>query len=67
MLLPRHEAIENLEKLKRDGRVDFPHASVERRGEFLLPRSLATMLPAYGFFQSFFRTVVSTSRIGGRT
>jgi thioesterase DpgC len=33
MLLPRQEAIENLEKLKRDGRVDFPHASVERRGE----------------------------------
>jgi len=33
MLLPRQEALDNLEKLKRDGRVDFPHASVETRNE----------------------------------
>ncbi len=33
MLLPRAEALENLDRLARDGRVDLDHASVERRGK----------------------------------
>ena len=33
MLLPRTEALENLDRLARDGRVDLDCASVERRGK----------------------------------
>lgn len=33
MLLPRREALDKLETLKREGRVDLDHASVERRGK----------------------------------
>ena len=33
MLLPRAEALENLDRLSREGRVDLDHASVERHGK----------------------------------
>src|SRR3982074_2157846 len=33
MLLPRKEAFEKLDQLKRHGKVDFAHASVERKGK----------------------------------
>lgn len=33
MLLPRKEALDHLEELKRRGRVDLAHASVERKGK----------------------------------
>jgi thioesterase DpgC len=33
MLLPRKEALEKLDQLKRDGKVELEHASVERRGK----------------------------------
>jgi (3,5-dihydroxyphenyl)acetyl-CoA 1,2-dioxygenase len=33
MLLPRKEALDRLEELKRRGRVDLAHASVERKGK----------------------------------
>jgi (3,5-dihydroxyphenyl)acetyl-CoA 1,2-dioxygenase len=33
MLLPKKEAFERLDQLKRHGKVDLPHASVERKGK----------------------------------
>jgi (3,5-dihydroxyphenyl)acetyl-CoA 1,2-dioxygenase len=33
MLLPRREASEHLDRLKRDGKVDLEHAAVERQGK----------------------------------
>jgi (3,5-dihydroxyphenyl)acetyl-CoA 1,2-dioxygenase len=33
MLLPRKEALEKLDQLKREGKVDLAHASVERKGK----------------------------------